>query len=187
MADGSFKHFVFVIVIVNVIVFVFVFVFLCVFVIVIVMADVLLFPMMHDMSGLTWFWDDLKGLYWKSWSDDGQMGKLTNKRADRISIFGLEWKCKSCLIYTYWSILVSHDGENNRTNATINQTMQLKLSENVTIYIHGLRSPLQMNTGLHAPTQLHIRAVQTNPSSMSKLFKWRVLLTCKSKTIDIMA
>ena len=42
--DGSFKH------------FVFVFVFVSVFVIVIVIADVILFPMMYTMWGLTWFW-----------------------------------------------------------------------------------------------------------------------------------
>ena len=45
--DMSFKHNVFVIV------FVFVFVFVRVFVIVIVIADVILFPMMYNMWGLT--------------------------------------------------------------------------------------------------------------------------------------
>ena len=43
--DGSFKHFVFVIV--------FFLVFVCVFVNVIVIADVILFPMMYNMWGLT--------------------------------------------------------------------------------------------------------------------------------------
>ena len=50
MVAGSFKHFVIVIV------FFFVFVFVSVFVIVIVIADVILFPMMYTMWGLTWFW-----------------------------------------------------------------------------------------------------------------------------------
>ena len=53
--DGSFKHFVFV--------FVFIFVSVFVFVIVIVVADVLLFPMMFNMWGLSC--DDLKALCWK--------------------------------------------------------------------------------------------------------------------------
>ena len=40
----------------------FVFVFVWVFVI----ADVILYPMMYNMLGLTLFWDDLKALDWKS-------------------------------------------------------------------------------------------------------------------------
>ena len=67
--DGSFKHIVFVIV------FVFVFVFVSVFVIVI--ADVILFPMMYNMWGLTWFWDDLKAPYWKCGSDYLRTNKQT--------------------------------------------------------------------------------------------------------------
>ena len=69
-------HFVFVIVFV----FVFVFVFVCVFVIVIVIADVIFFPMMHKVFGLTWFCDDLKAPDWKCWSDDGQTDKQTDKQ-----------------------------------------------------------------------------------------------------------
>ena len=46
---GSFRHFVFVIVFV----FVFVFFFVCVFLIVIVIADVILFPMMYNLWGVT--------------------------------------------------------------------------------------------------------------------------------------
>lgn len=43
-----------------VVVFVFVFVFVCAFVIVTVIADVIFFPLMHNVLGLTWFCDDLK-------------------------------------------------------------------------------------------------------------------------------
>ena len=51
-------------------VFVFVFAFVCVFVIIVVIVEVIFFPMMHSMWGVTWFW--LKALDWKCWSDDGQ-------------------------------------------------------------------------------------------------------------------
>ena len=36
---------------------------------IIVIADVILFPMVYNMWALTWFWDDLKALDWKQWSD----------------------------------------------------------------------------------------------------------------------
>ena len=67
-------------------VFVFVFVFVCVFVIVIVIADVILYPMMYNMLGPTWFWDDLKALDWKCWSDDVQ----TYRQTYRISSYRLD-------------------------------------------------------------------------------------------------
>ena len=51
-----------------------------------VIANVLLFPMMYNMWGLTWFWDDLKALYWKCWSDDG----MTDRHTDRISTCRLD-------------------------------------------------------------------------------------------------
>ena len=55
-----------------------------------VIADVLLFPMMYNMWGLTWFWDDLKTLYWKCWSDDGQSINQSDKQTDRISTCRLD-------------------------------------------------------------------------------------------------
>ena len=45
-----------------------------------------IFPIMHNMLGLTWFCDDLKAPDWKCWSDDGQ----TNRQTDRISTFRLD-------------------------------------------------------------------------------------------------
>ena len=43
-------------------------------------ADIILCPAVYDMWGLAWSWDDIKGLYSKSWSDD---------RQTRIQIFNL--------------------------------------------------------------------------------------------------
>ena len=53
---------------------------------IIVVADVILFSMMYNMWCLTWFGDDLKAIYWKYWSDDGQ----TNKQTNRISTCRLD-------------------------------------------------------------------------------------------------
>ena len=84
MNDMDFKHIVFV--------FVFVFVFVSVFVIVI--ADVILFPMMYTMWGLTWFWDDLKAIYWKYWSDYVRTDKQTEFQLvdSTPPVGGVEWK-----------------------------------------------------------------------------------------------
>ena len=38
-------------------------------------ADIILCPAVYDMWGLTWSWDDIKGIYSKSWSDDRQTNK----------------------------------------------------------------------------------------------------------------
>ena len=46
------------------------------------LADVILFPIMYNMWGLTWFWDDLKALYWKYWSDDGRTDRSSTWRLD---------------------------------------------------------------------------------------------------------
>ena len=79
-------------------VFVFVFVFVCVFVIVIVIADVILYPMMYNMLGPTWFWDDLKALDWKCWSDDVRTDKQTDRQTEfqlvdsTPPVGGVEWK-----------------------------------------------------------------------------------------------
>ena len=35
-------------------------------------ADIILCPSVYNMWGLAWSWDDIKGLYSKSWSDDRQ-------------------------------------------------------------------------------------------------------------------
>ena len=100
----SFMNFVFVFVIV----FVFVFVFVCVFVIVIVMADVFLFPMMYDMWGLTWIWDDLKGLYWKCWSDERHMDSPAEfPLIDSIpSVGGVGWKIET-IVFNFSHTLIT--------------------------------------------------------------------------------
>ena len=68
--------------------------FLCVFVTVIVIADVIFFPMMHNVLGLTWFCDDLKAPDWKCWSDDVQNDRRTEfQLADSTPLVGGgEWK-----------------------------------------------------------------------------------------------